>query len=132
MHDVGKGVHEIGSDRLMHICRSPSLPSKWSELTGLIRSAPGRVFWGLFAGTAGLSLSFASEGWLTAPPVDIISDPLFVVLVLEIILDFVEEANTSTSFWCLSHVDPIDEASSSGISPMQPRQSKMQSKPTVD
>ena len=36
----------------------------------------------LFAGTAGLSHAFANGGWLTAPPEDIVSDPLFLVLVL--------------------------------------------------
>ena len=70
------------------------MPGKWSELASLIRSAPGRVCWELFAGTAGLSHAFANGGWLTAPPEDIVSDPEFdllnppfLVLVLGIILE---------------------------------------------
>ena len=74
---------------------SPSImPGKWSELTELIRSSPGKVCWELFAGTAGLSLAFANEGWKTAPPIDIVMNPdfdllnpLFLVLVLGIILE---------------------------------------------
>ena len=70
------------------------MPGKWSELTELIRSSPGKVCWELFAGNAGLSLAFANEGWKTAPPIDIVMEPefdllnpLFLVLVLGIILE---------------------------------------------
>ena len=82
---------------------SPSImPGKWSELTELIRSSPGKVCWELFAGTAGLSLAFANEGWKTAPPIDIVMEPdfdllnpLFLVLVLGIILERGSRCSTS-------------------------------------
>ena len=72
----------------------PGWPQEWRELASLTRSTPGRVFWELFSGTAGLTQAFLNEGWCSAPPIDIVTEPtfdllnpLFLALVFGIILE---------------------------------------------
>ena len=72
----------------------PSWAEEWSEVAESIRRAPGRVFWELFSGDAGLSAAFLEEGWWVGTPVDIVSSNAldllnmkFFMLVMGLILE---------------------------------------------
>ena len=58
----------------VHAERPHWLPS-WVKLIAIIRRSLYPVFWEMFAGKAGLTREFLSQGWPCGPPVDIVHKP---------------------------------------------------------